>query len=92
MLKLTDNRRANIMVPFKDLPVGTVFEHIGLKMICMKIETFKYNDQRLLGEECSKNAIRLDNRDNGCGEAWFIAPEGRVHPISAELVITENDI
>lgn len=89
MLKLTDNRRTNITVPFKDLPVGTVFEHLGMKMICMKIETFKYRDERYSGEELSKNAVRLDNRDDGCGEAWFIAPEGRVHPISAELVITE---
>ena len=40
-MKLIDVRPANKMVPFKDLPVGTVFEHVG--MIFLKIETFKYN-------------------------------------------------
>lgn len=91
-MKLIDVRPANKMVPFKDLPVGTVFEHPGLKMIFMKIEPFKNiceGDQ--LQAEYYKNAVRLDNREGargkGCGESWQIAPEGFVHPVSAELVI-----
>lgn len=92
MLKLTDNRPANKLIQFKDLAVGTVFEHPGLKMIFMKIEPFKIiceGDQ--LQAEYYKNAVRLDNqegaRGKGCGESWRIDPEGFVHPVSAELVI-----
>lgn len=96
MLKLTDNRSINKMIPFKDLAVGTVFEHPGLKMIFMKIEPFRNicEDERYpTDENYYRNAVRLDNREcargKGCGESWHIDPEGFVHPVSAELVIIE---
>lgn len=84
-MKLIDARPINKMVPFKDLPVGTVFEHLGIKMIFLKIETFNNYDK----DGC-KNAIRLDNRDGGFGEVWFIAPEGSVHPLNdVEIIIKD---
>lgn len=92
-MKLIDARPANKMVPFKDLPVGTVFEHIGMHMILLKIETFEYNcdkDGRYPVGDYYKNAIRLDNRDGGFGEVWFIAPEGSVHPLNdVEIIIKD---
>lgn len=92
-MKLIDDRPANKMVPFKDLPVGTVFEHLGMRMIFLKIETFKYNcdkDSRIPITDGFKNAVRLDNYDGGFGESWFIAPEGSVHPLNdVEIIIKD---
>ena len=92
-MKLIDVRPANKMVPFKDLPVGTVFEHIGLKMICLKIETFRLdcdNNSRYPIGNPWKNAVRLDNGDGGFGEVWFIAPEGLVHPLNDVEIIVKD--
>ena len=91
-MKLIDTRPANKLVTFKNLPVGTVFEPPGVKMIFLKIETLKCDDDkngRLTVVNNYKNAVRLDNRDDDCfGETWYFAPEGSVHPLDdVEIII-----
>lgn len=93
-MRIEDNRQDNKCIMFKDLEVGSVFEHVGLNnMIMIKLDEVVLRNE--YGTYDSRNALRIDDADVTLGgsstsvELWHISPESKVIPVNAKLVIEE---
>ena len=92
-MKIQDNRRANKCVMFNDLEVGSVFEHVNLNMIMIKLDETNLRDHD--GFFHIKNALCIYDADvaalggSTSTELWHVSPESKVIPVNAKLVIEE---
>lgn len=95
-MRIEDNRLSRKGVMFKDLEVGSVFEHVGLNnMIMIKLDEVTPLDEYGRGSYNSRNALRIDEADvtlnvhRTSTELWHIAPESMVIPLNVKMVIEE---
>lgn len=92
-MRIEDRRRDNNSIMFKDLEVGSVFEHAELNLIMIKL------DEVVLWKEAEsdeiRNALCVYDADAALGgsstsvELWHISPESWVIPVNAKMVIEE---
>lgn len=81
-MKIADCRKQGKTILFKELVIGSVFEHTLNKRIFMKIDPVNIPEDRY--PAFVRNAIDLETAD-----LWNFNDDSLVHPLDARLVIDD---